>query len=415
MKLLTSILKMNKQGIDRLKQLMRSHFHLTRATYTNGAAGFARQYNSLPTEQVLPGLEDHLPMLKALDIGCGSGRDAKWLAERGFWVDAIDPSEGMLREAKTTNCHPRIHYFEDRAPKLRQVIERGQQYDMILLSAVWMHLKPEERPEALHNILKVARQGAVILITLRHGPSPENRPMFEVSAEELRHLAAYELTEYEHVVDKASDDKLGRSDVWWDNVWLKLSDTHEDILRILKERAIQGPKSSTYKPVLLISIAEALQQCNGTLFDAARTEIPFDLVTNIWRQIYSGAVELALPQHTSSLASPKTPIPHLYDASATPAQIAAGIRRVMTQNGPLKYLTHPASGQAIFTLRQTGDGEWRLQMPTPFADAIRAHTSLVVSGAGEAIRRFLFRKNGDSRSVDIEQFITAAIGHRTAA
>ena len=37
---------------------------------------------------------------KILEIGCGSGRDARALANMGFSVVATDASEGMIREAK---------------------------------------------------------------------------------------------------------------------------------------------------------------------------------------------------------------------------------------------------------------------------------------------------------------------------
>ena len=35
----------------------------------------------------------------ALDLGCGTGRHAFWLAEAGASVTALDFSDGMLREA----------------------------------------------------------------------------------------------------------------------------------------------------------------------------------------------------------------------------------------------------------------------------------------------------------------------------
>ncbi|MBI2407283.1 MAG: class I SAM-dependent methyltransferase [Gemmatimonadetes bacterium] len=38
--------------------------------------------------------------LRALDIGCGTGRHALWLAENGATVTAVDFSEGMLAEAR---------------------------------------------------------------------------------------------------------------------------------------------------------------------------------------------------------------------------------------------------------------------------------------------------------------------------
>jgi malonyl-CoA O-methyltransferase len=38
--------------------------------------------------------------LKVLDLGCGTGRHALWLAERGAIATAVDFSEGMLAEAR---------------------------------------------------------------------------------------------------------------------------------------------------------------------------------------------------------------------------------------------------------------------------------------------------------------------------
>lgn len=38
--------------------------------------------------------------LRALDVACGAGRNALWLAEQGFWVDAVDIAEAGLERAR---------------------------------------------------------------------------------------------------------------------------------------------------------------------------------------------------------------------------------------------------------------------------------------------------------------------------
>ncbi|HLU38690.1 MAG TPA: methyltransferase domain-containing protein [Planctomycetota bacterium] len=45
---------------------------------------------------LLPEAAGHLPPGRALDLACGGGRHALWLAERGFVVDAVDASRVAL-------------------------------------------------------------------------------------------------------------------------------------------------------------------------------------------------------------------------------------------------------------------------------------------------------------------------------
>jgi SAM-dependent methyltransferase len=49
--------------------------------------------------------------LTALDLGCGTGRHALWLAEAGAVVTAVDFSEGMLREARTKPGADRVRFL----------------------------------------------------------------------------------------------------------------------------------------------------------------------------------------------------------------------------------------------------------------------------------------------------------------
>ena len=59
-----------------------------------------------------------------------------------------------------------------------------------MLTAVWMHLDERQRRRAIPNVAALVRSGGVMIMTLRHGPVPSGRRMFEVSAEETIGLAA---------------------------------------------------------------------------------------------------------------------------------------------------------------------------------------------------------------------------------
>ena len=59
-----------------------------------------------------------------------------------------------------------------------------------MLTAVWMHLDPAARQAAMPRVARLLRPGGRLVLSLRHGPVPTGRRMFEVGAEETIALAA---------------------------------------------------------------------------------------------------------------------------------------------------------------------------------------------------------------------------------
>ena len=61
----------------------------------------ADQYNSVPFESVHKDWLDDIPSEgMALDVGAGSGRDARFLAARGLSVVAVEPADGIREVAR---------------------------------------------------------------------------------------------------------------------------------------------------------------------------------------------------------------------------------------------------------------------------------------------------------------------------
>jgi hypothetical protein len=52
-----------------------------------------------------------------------------------------------------------------------------------------MHLDELQRRQTMPNVAALVRNGGVMIMSLRHGPVPPGRRMFEVSAEETIALA----------------------------------------------------------------------------------------------------------------------------------------------------------------------------------------------------------------------------------
>jgi len=126
---------------------------------------------------------------RVLDIGAGTGRDAAGFVGMGHSVVAVEPTEELRRGAMTLHPSPMIEWVDDSLPDLAVVRARGEEFDVVLLSAVWMHLDELQRRKAMPNVAVLVRNGRVVLMSLRHGPVPPGRRMFEVSAEETIALA----------------------------------------------------------------------------------------------------------------------------------------------------------------------------------------------------------------------------------
>ena len=140
--------------------------------YDSNAPNLAATYESLEAARLNAWFRDVLPAAPAyvLDIGAGSGRDAAWLASLGFDVVAVEPSAAMVREAQRIHPESVIHWVEgDALPGLERTLRRGQAFDFILLSAVWMHVPPVEQRRTFRKVVSLDEAGRT------HGDHPTPR------------------------------------------------------------------------------------------------------------------------------------------------------------------------------------------------------------------------------------------------
>jgi SAM-dependent methyltransferase len=113
-----------------------------------------------------------LPPGDALDVGCGEGADAIWLASRGWTVTAADISAVALERA-ASHAAERGHAVADRISWRQADLfswdPGAQQYDLV--SAQFMYL-PEAELTSLHRRLAAAvRPGGTLLLVLHHPDS----------------------------------------------------------------------------------------------------------------------------------------------------------------------------------------------------------------------------------------------------
>ncbi|MFH8371517.1 class I SAM-dependent methyltransferase [Streptomyces sp. NPDC018031] len=187
----------------------------TTAGYGEAAEALAEQYESVTFTEVHQGALHLFPAEPAAiaDIGAGSGRDAAALAARGHRVVAVEPTPELRRLGRRIHADRDIEWLDDSLPGLDRLRAREPRFDLVLLTAVWMHLDAGQRASAMEHLAGLLTGGGRIVLTLRHGPVPEGRRMFDVSAAETIALAArHGLTVIHH---GEHDDPHGRDGVRW--------------------------------------------------------------------------------------------------------------------------------------------------------------------------------------------------------
>ena len=168
---------------------------MTKLTSTSGYADevddIFKRYEGRRSEDILAEVLPFFPDTPSdfLDIGAGTGRDAAYYASLGHHVWAVEPVAELRDGARHLHPHDRITWLDDGLPELRRVQALNQQFDMITLHAVWMHLDAAERRLALTHLITLMRPGGRLFLSQRHGPIPAGRRMFEISAEETVSLA----------------------------------------------------------------------------------------------------------------------------------------------------------------------------------------------------------------------------------
>ncbi|NRB42017.1 MAG: class I SAM-dependent methyltransferase [Pseudomonadales bacterium] len=180
--------------------------------YTNNAQALIAQYQSLDPEQVHSAWLKNLPKTPAsqennhaLDIGAGAGRDALWLAEKGWQVTAIEPNN-TLRQAIPQ--HKNIQTVDDQLPVLTNL--PNQKYPLIIVSAVWMHLNQQQQQQALKRLKNLLTAKGLLIITWRNQANEQARK-FELVNESL-----FQAFQAEYSIEiQQTDDKGGREDVVW--------------------------------------------------------------------------------------------------------------------------------------------------------------------------------------------------------
>lgn len=342
--------------------------------YDKHADSIAKRYESVDPESLHRWMADLLPDIPAivLDVGAGTGRDAAWLASKGYEVYAAEPSAPMRGQAKALHPSAPVRWIADSLPGLENTNRTGVSFDAILLSAVWMHITPKQRQRAFRKLISLLNPGGLIALSVRHGPAKPERGMHPVDEQEIETLARNHGAIVHRAIGTA--DQLGREGVRWTNYGLRLPDDGTGALPLLRHVILNDSKSSTYKLGLLRSlcrIADGLTGLARRCDDKDSVTIPLGLVALIWIRLYKPLLESNCPQSPANIGDKglgfvKEPFRRL--AFVSNLDLRVGMRlggqqaqalhgsvldaAALIERMPARYMTYP-DGQPILPVRRS--------------------------------------------------------------
>jgi SAM-dependent methyltransferase len=282
--------------------------------YSENAKELSQQYLSKTFDEVHKSWSQFIPSIiensnaRILDLGAGSGRDAKHLAElaakthstkNNIQIIAAEPAKELSQLGQKTTQGLNIKWVEDSLPALSNVTKQEVSFDLILLSAVWMHIPPSDRARSMRKLANLLKPGGKLVISLRHGQTDQEckqRQMHHVCADELKKLAT-DVGLFTKLETAKEEDKLGRKHVSWQTVVLQIPDDGTGAFPFIRHVAINDGKSATHKLALLrvlLRIADGhpgavLRRESSPFGD--RVILPVGLVALYWCHQYKDLID----------------------------------------------------------------------------------------------------------------------------
>lgn len=120
-----------------------------------------------------------------LDVGCGTGENAIFLASRGLWVTAVDAAGRALARARAKADHRQVdvHFRQCDALELSGL---GRTFDVILDCGLFHVFTDEGRAVYVSSLASVLRPGSVLHLLCFSDREPEWGGPRRVSEADLR-------------------------------------------------------------------------------------------------------------------------------------------------------------------------------------------------------------------------------------
>ncbi|MEZ7656894.1 SAM-dependent methyltransferase TehB [Streptococcus sp. 20925_1_44] len=159
---------------------------------------FPKKYNSNPVHSEVLEAMDTVKPCKALDLGCGQGRNALFLVQHGFDVTAVDQNELSLEILQSIveqeDLEMPVGLYDINSASI------GQTYDFIVSTVVLMFLQADRIPAIIQNMQEQTSIGGYNLIVCAMNtedyPCSVNFPFTFKEGELANYYQDWELIKY---------------------------------------------------------------------------------------------------------------------------------------------------------------------------------------------------------------------------
>jgi len=140
-------------------------------------------YYSHPSDGLIKCVKDYaIDPCKTLDVGCGQGRNALWLASKGFQVVAMDNSRVAIETLKKAARDQRLQ-IDARLADIRSFDFGSEQFGLVVILTTLNHIDPEYIPACCKKIIESLTSKGIIYCVAFTTEDPGFKGHSEISSE----------------------------------------------------------------------------------------------------------------------------------------------------------------------------------------------------------------------------------------
>jgi ADP-ribose pyrophosphatase YjhB (NUDIX family) len=278
----------------------------TTRSYDKSADRFAERWFDLRLVTEMERLTGRLgPGARVLDVGCGPGRDAAWLAEMGFDAGGMDLSLGMLEEGRRRGVTVPLIQAD-----MRHLPFRKGSLDGLWVCGSLLHVPKKRVNDVLRELSRVVYPGHIALAVKRgegerwvEGEDGQRRFFAYYSADEIQ--LRLERNGFEVLGCWESPDQAGR-EIPWINVlaWSRMRTPHSGANAIVLNEAgevllIKRSDNGRWcLPGGHVDYGETIERTAvREAYEETGVEVAVERLSGVYSQPYQAQEGLARPSH----------------------------------------------------------------------------------------------------------------------